>query len=94
MNPYKEVFVYDNLRKYLEDVVMHYEAIAPTVSQYADAVYVRLGDGAEISLWEVTGLMRLYDVDNNRFITPSYAANTIFKLMAQHGKDTTGHLGF
>lgn len=78
---------------HLTAVCDHYERTAPTVRDWADALYVRIGDEADgVRLSEVMTAVGLNDADG--WLPPPLAANRVYKLMSRLGQDTTGHAGF
>ena len=81
------------LRDFLARVVMQYEKSAPTVSRWADDLYIRVGeDIRSIQLVELLQAQAL--LENGQWEQPNYAANRIYKLMDSLGQDVTGHAGF
>jgi len=87
------MFDLNTIRAYLAHVVAFYEESAPTVSQWADDLYVRLGDNPrEVKLGEIMAALSLRE--DTVWLHPNYAANFIFKTMHEYGQDVTGHFGF
>ena len=81
------------IRQFLAEVVMHYEHSAPTVSRWADDLYIRLGEdvsGVRVSEIVTAGKLTI----NEQWALPNWAANIIYKQMDALGQDTTGHAGF
>jgi hypothetical protein len=85
-------FDVDKCREFLEVLVLHYEKLAPTVSRYADDVYIRLGDGEPVQIRELTTLRSLYTEDG--WQQHNLAANLIYKLEHSLGRDLTGQCGY
>lgn len=81
-------FDFEACRKFLEEAVTHYEASAPTVSQYCDELYIRLGDSDRIDLTEITTIQQLKE--NDCWEQPNYAANRVYKLRDSLGQSTVG----
>lgn len=80
-------------REFLEKLVKQYENTAPTVAQYCDDLYIRVGDRAPVNLEEIIVVTRLL-VEPERFESPNIAANQLYKLQNRLGQDTTGHAGY
>ncbi len=79
--------------KFLEVVVRQYEKSAPTVSRWADDLYIRLHDDIRhVLLIELITAQSL--LEENTWVHPHLAANRIYKLMEEPGQDTTGHAGY
>lgn len=81
------------IRKALENVCEHYEKTAPTVSDWADDLYRRLGDqktAPSVRLAELEMAVALSPLDDH----PNMAANRVYKMMERLGMDTTGQAGF
>lgn len=78
---------------YLIHVVQQYETSAPTVSAWADALYITLSeDPGKATVRELLTAQDLCEA--GIWEHPKLAANRIYKLMHAMGKDTTGQLGF
>lgn len=83
----------EEIRLFLVSVEAHYEKSAPTVSRWADDLYIRLGDDlSSVRVIELLHAQALYQ--DEEWQHPNYAANRIYKLMHELGQDTTGHAGF
>lgn len=79
--------------KFVSEVVHHYEKSAPTVSAWADDLYIRLNENtASVTLNELLQCQAL--LEEGGWMQPNYAANKIYHLMDRLGQDTTGHAGF
>ena len=84
---------FNAIRSFLVLVVCQYEKSAPTVSAWADDLYIRLGENIkEIRVIELIQAQSLLEGDT--WEHPHYAANKVYKLMNELGQDTTGHLGY
>lgn len=84
---------YDELDKFLEDAVSHYERSAPTVADYCDDLYRRSHQAPQsVSLAELAGVQNLQE--QGEWITPHFAVNRVYHLMHRLGMDVAGHLGF
>ena len=84
---------YDALCAFVAEVVVHYQKIAPTVTTYADWLYVALEEErAKVTLLELLWVMRLRE--DGIWLDANSAANLIFKLLDRLGRDTSGQLGF
>lgn len=87
---------FNDIRHFLENVVKYYEQSSPTVSFWANDLYIRLDEELDdVRLSEVLTAQSLNKegaIDG--WMEPSLAANTIYKLMNRLGQDTTGHAGF
>ena len=71
----------ERIRVYLEEVVSHYTKTAPTVSTWADDLYMRLAESPErVTVKELIMVGRLYDDDGWQLA--NYAANTAYKCAA------------
>ncbi len=78
-----------------KDVVYHYEKTAPTVSRWADELYMRLNeDPAHVRVAELMLLEDLWPETGKEPVHPNIAANRVYKMMHRLGQDTTGHAGF
>lgn len=86
------LFDIDATRAMLEEAVAHYAKLAPTVSRWADDLYVRLDRGQPVQVDEILQLQRLRD--DFGWLHPNYAANAVYKLQSMLGQDTTGHAGY
>jgi hypothetical protein len=81
------------IRAYLKLVVLEYEKSAPTVSAWADDLFIRLGEGMRnVLIIELLSAKDLHSHDG--WEAPQYAANKVYKLMNELGQDTTGHAGY
>lgn len=81
------------IQAFLARVVSYYEKTAPTVSAYADDLYIRLSDDLySVKLIEVMRVQALLEGDI--WEHPNLAANRIYSLMNALGQDTTGHAGY
>jgi hypothetical protein len=85
---------YDKLQETLERIVLHFEKTAPTVSNWANDLYIRLAEDIDsVRLVEIRLAGRIYSREEG-LMQPSEAANQVFKLMHRLGQDTTGQAGF
>lgn len=82
---------FDKLQTTLTAIVNDYEKTAPTVSDWANDLYVRLTD--DVDSIRLVEIMAADDIHASK-MHPSYAANKVYKLMNRLGQDTTGHTGF
>jgi len=83
----------DALLTFLARVVAQYEQSAPTVSKWADDLYMRLSDDMySVRLIEVVTAQRL--LEDDQWEHPNYAANRLYHLMEEVGQITTGHAGY
>ena len=81
------------IRQFLAEIVFHYETSAPTVSRWADDLYIRLGeDVSGVRVSEIVTAQKL--TIDGQWALPTYAANMIYHAMDALGQDTTGHAGF
>ena len=84
----------DGICRDLTAVAEHYEKSAPTVADWANDLYVRIGDSPDtVTLTELRMVTRMADTDGG-WTHPNVAANLVYKLMNRLGRDTTGHAGF
>lgn len=75
----------------LTSVAVHYSKSAPAVSRWADSLCERLQDNPRaVSLGEI---MVLDQLTSEGFVSPAYAQNTIYKLLATTG-NAAGVLDF
>lgn len=82
-----------SLSNHLEKVCDQYERSAPTVWEWANGLYIRLGEDADgVRLSELLLAQSLHDADG--WVPPNYAANRVYKLMSRLGRETVGHAGF
>ena len=88
----KDFFDFQLCEKYLIDVVAHYEKSAPTVSRYADDVYIRLQEGEPVLVRELLKLVELQL--EGEWLPPNAAANLIYHHEERLGRDVTGQAGF
>jgi hypothetical protein len=85
---------FDMLQATLEKVVGAYEKTAPTVSDWANDLFIRISEDMDsIRLVEIMMAGRIYN-EREGFMGPHEAANQVFKLMHRMGQDTKGHFGF
>ncbi len=83
----------DAISQHLTAVVMQYELSAPTVSQWADTLYMTMQeDVGKVTLREVLTASAL--LEEGKWEHPNMAASRIYHLMESLGQDTTGHAGF
>ena len=81
------------IRKYLSHIVVQYEITAPTVSRWADDLYIRLNEDLyNVRVIEIVQAQLL--LEEGAWEHPNFAANKIYKLMHELGQDTTGHAGY
>lgn len=79
----------NDLPRLLTEAVAHYEKTAPTVSEWADGLFMRLNGNADnVRLSEV---MAVGFLAQDGWLPPALAANRVYKLMHRLGQDTTGH---
>lgn len=84
----------EDLLAKLVALVNHFEKTAPTVAEWANALYIKIGDNPdEVRLSELVQVEALYG-DGRNIEAPNLAANRVYKLMNRLGQDTTGHAGF
>ena len=87
------IFDYYQALDRLTETVTHYATLAPTVSRWADSLYVRIAGGpGDVTLDEVYTLQRLRD--DAGWLPGNLAANTVYKLKARLGQDVTGEAGY
>ena len=83
----------DAISKHLSMVATHYERTAPTVSHWADTLFMTMQeDLGKVTLREVVTASAL--LEEGQWEQPNMAANRIYKLMESKKQDTTGHAGF
>lgn len=81
------------IQQFLAEVVRHYETSAPTVSRWADDLYIRLNEDIySVTFGEVLRAQTLRE--NGIWEHPNFAANRVFHLMTVLKQDTTGYAGF
>jgi hypothetical protein len=80
-----DFFDVEKLEVYLEAVCAHYEKSAPTVSQYADDVYIRLHFNQSVTLQEICKLRDLFVQEEDAWAQPNFAANLIYHWEALIG---------
>jgi hypothetical protein len=73
------------------DVFTEYKDTAPTVSRWADDLYMRIRDNTRIILLDEI-IVLSYIIDNH--CDGNTAANVVYKLYDRLGWDTTGMAGF
>lgn len=79
--------------EFLAGAVRHYAKTAPTVSNHADDLYVRLGgNGKDVTLYEICRMQELRQDDT--WMTPDYAANLVYHLRDILKMDTSGDWGY
>ena len=84
---------FDAIRQFLVLVVRQYEKSAPTVSQWADDLYVKMDESIrDVRIVELMQAQAL--LEDGIWEHPSYAANRIYHLMSDLKQDTTGHAGY
>lgn len=88
------IFDFHAALQLLEEAVTHYERSAPTVSRWADRLFVALAGEPweDVTLEEIRVLQQL--TENGQWMPPHVAANTIYKLKARLGQDVTGEAGY
>lgn len=81
------------IRAFLALVVVQYLPSAPTVSDWANDLYIRLAEKMdEVRLVEIVTAQML--LEEGQWLHPNFAANRIYHLMNRLGQDTTGHIGY
>jgi hypothetical protein len=81
------------IRAFLAQVVTQYEQTAPTVSRWADELYIRLGEDLScVRVVELVTAAALFE--EGQWEHPNFAASRIYHLMESLGQDVTGHAGF
>jgi hypothetical protein len=81
------------IREYLEHAGTAYLDKAPTVENWLNDLYIRIGEEPhKVSLFEINQAMFLYS--DGEWEHPNYAANRVYKVMHMLGQDVTGHAGF
>lgn len=90
-----KIFDPDALERCVQEVMKHYEDSAPTVAEYADSIYMRLGsrEADEVRVSELVFIASLCTPEGV-WTHPNTAANLCYKLMSRLGMDTTGHAGY
>jgi hypothetical protein len=89
-----DLAAYEEVRRLAEGACLHYEKSAPTVSRWADRLFVMVDEEPEhVSFLEVLALFKVMDADGSP-MSPQFAANYVYKIMDKLGQDTTGHAGF
>lgn len=81
------------IRKFIEEAAPIYDKTAPTVAEWLDDLYIRLGDDPRtVTVYEVMQcqMLRL----EHGWEHPNYAANRHYKVMNILGKSTVGLAGF
>lgn len=75
--------------RFLELACGHYEKSAPTVADWIDCLYRRIGsDPSQVCLSEILFAQRLQE--NGEWMLPNYAANGLIHLFQRIGRETTG----
>ncbi len=83
----------DAISKHLSMVATHYERTAPTVSHWADILFMTMQeDLGNVTLREIITASAL--LEEGQWEQPNFAANRIDKLMESMHKDTTRYAGF
>ena len=81
------------IQEQLTAVADHYDKTAPTVTEWANDLYIRINESPEtVRLPELTMLSRF--AEEGIWLQPNYAANQVYHLMHRLGMDVTGHVGF
>lgn len=83
----------DLINQHLTSVVRQYKTSAPTVSQWANHLYMTLQeDTGKVTVRELlaAGALR----EEGQWEQPNMAANRIYKLQEGMGQDTTGQASF
>ena len=81
------------ISSFLTEVCEHYEKSAPTVRDWADDLYMRIGEAPErVSLLELGQALRLRQ--EGEWCPPNLAANEVYHVQERLGQSTTGHAGF
>lgn len=84
---------WDTIRGELEAVAGHYDKSAPTVCDWANDLYARMGDSPDsVRLSELLAVSGFRE--GSVWEQANIAANRIYKLMTRLGQDTTGHAGY
>jgi hypothetical protein len=82
-------------RRFIQQAMSHYqERKAPAwFTDWLDDLYIRLGENwGKITLDEIFTLQGLQD--DGCWLSPSYAMNSIYKMLDRLGRDTTGIIGY
>lgn len=83
----------EEIRLRLYMIAGHYDKSAPTVCDWANALYARLNDEPDgVRLSELLAVERF--IEAGQWENPNVAANRIYKLMHRLGQNTEGHAGF
>lgn len=83
----------DAIRSRLEEIAEYYDKMAPTVCDWANGLYARLGDEPDnVRLSELVAVEWFREA--GQWENPNVAANRIYKLMNRLGQNTEGHAGF
>lgn len=84
---------FDAINARLTEIAGRYEKTAPTVSDWANDLYIRIGEKPEtVALPELAILARF--VEDGTWMHPNYAANAVYHLLNRLVRDTTGQAGF
>lgn len=77
----------------LTEVAEHYDRAAPTVTEWANDLYIRINEApASVALPELLMVERF--VEEGAWMQPNYAANAVYHLLDRLGRDTAGQAGF
>jgi|WetSurMetagenome_2_1015567.scaffolds.fasta_scaffold1338474_1 hypothetical protein len=89
-----EFYNQDDLMGRLKSIVFYYTVSAPTVSRWADELYMQIQeDPSRVTLVDIYAVKNLFAAYGS-YVDAHTAANLIYKHMHSQGKDVTGHLGF
>lgn len=86
---------FDAIQAGLEKIVNHFEKSAPTVSNWANDLFIKVSEDFDaIRLVEIRTAERIISDCMGSLNGSSYAANMVYKLKNRLGQDTTGDFGF
>lgn len=87
-------FDINNMKKFLELAIKHYQDSAPRLSNWLDAMYIRLDEEEwkTITLEEVQQIQYLHADDC--WLNPFNAENNIYRLLNRQGKDASKIMGY
>jgi hypothetical protein len=83
----------ESIKAQLTAIAEYYERSAPTVADWCNDLYIRIGEKPEtVVLPELYATERF--LEEGVWMQPNYAANAVYHLLNRLGRDTTGMAGY
>lgn len=93
---HSDIINWSKLEGFLVEAAEHYDGSAPTVCDYLNELYIRIGDATRkelpVDLRELIFLEKL--VEEGQWLQANQAANAVYKLKHRLGMETTGMIDY